>query len=119
MILLALLLVTGQVAPAAPGTDRVGFDVQCMVASQAIADRVDGSMKAAVEMAVMFYFGRIDSVLSGAELEQRLGNEALKLEGKPLGPLLQQCGQFMQERGKTLQEIGAKLEAREKALQIR
>ena len=75
-------------------------------------------MKGAVELAMMFYFGRVDSALSGDALEDRLETEAKRLEGKPLGPLLQQCGHFMEARGKTLEAIGAKLEAREKALKI-
>jgi hypothetical protein len=89
-----------------------------MIASQTASDRVEGAAKAAVEMATMFYFGRVDSVLYGTALEDRLEAESKRLEGKPLGPVLVQCGQFMQARGKTLEAIGAKLEAREKALQI-
>ena len=119
-LLLALALVGQSVAvgAAGPANDQLGFDVRCMVASQAASDRLDGGMKVALEMAVMYFFGRVDAVLAGPALEERLQLEARSLEGAPLGPLLKQCGQFMKERGKTLEEIGAKLEAREKALRL-
>lgn len=119
-LLLAVTLIGQSVVAgtAGPAKDQLGFDIQCMVASQAASDRVDGGMKVALEMAVMYFFGRVDAVLAGSELEERLQLESKSLEGAPLGPLLKQCGQFMKERGKTLEDIGAKLEAREKALRL-
>ena len=121
MSMFALLFMVAQAAPAAPSApvrDQLGFDIRCMVASQAASDKTDGAMKANLQLASMFYFGRVDSVLSGTALEQRLGTESKALENKPLAPVLQQCGEFMEARGKTLQAIGAKLEAREKASQV-
>jgi hypothetical protein len=86
-----------------------------MLASQAASEKVDGALKAGAELATMFYFGRVDSILSGAALEQRIVAEAKVLETRPLGPLLQQCGAFMATRGKALEAIGTRLEASERA----
>jgi hypothetical protein len=86
-----------------------------MIAAQAATEKAEGPGKLAVQLAAMFYFGRVDSTLSGAALEQRMAIEGEKLEGQPLGPILMQCGQYMQDRGKALQAIGVKLESREKA----
>jgi hypothetical protein len=118
-ILLPLLIAAqASAAPAPPARDQLGFDIQCMLASQSASEKVDGAMRAAAQLATMFYFGRVDSVLSGAALEQRVEAEAKGLEGRPLGPLLQQCGDFMQVRGKALEDLGAKLDAREQARQL-
>ena len=59
----------------------------------------------------MFFFGRVDSVLSGQALEKRLAAEGEALEDSPMGPLLQRCAQFMEVRGKAMQDLGARLEA--------
>jgi hypothetical protein len=118
-LLLMAQAVVAPVTPVAPGSDQVGFDIQCMIASQNATDKVDGATKAAMELAVMYYFGRVDAVLSGAALETRLEEEGRAIEGKQLGPLLKGCGEFMQAHGKILQDIGAKLQARESGAQIR
>jgi hypothetical protein len=124
MTMFALLLMMAQapvapVAPPPPPRDQVAFDIQCMIASQFASDKVDGAPKAAMELAVMYYFGRVDAVLSGAALETRLEEEGKAVEGKQLAPLLKSCGEFMQVHGKTLQDVGAKLQARENGVQLR
>ena len=109
---IALLLMAAQPAAA---QDQLGFDIRCMVASQLASEQVDDEAKSALSLATMFYFGRVDSVISGAALEQRFAAESRNFEGRPLGPMLEQCGRFMEVRGKALEAIGAKLEAAEKA----
>lgn len=115
ILMLFLMAAQAPIVRESPATDQLGFDIRCMVATQAASENVDGAVKAAIELSMMFYFGRVDSALSGSALEQRFEAEGKALEGKPLGPILQQCGEFMKERGKALQAIGAKLEARERA----
>lgn len=122
MNLSLLMLAAAQLAPAtapmAPSADTLGFDIRCMVVTQVAADQAEGELKSMVQLATMYYFGRVDAQLSAAELERRLDAEAKALEGQPLGPVLERCGAFMETRGEALQEIGARLENREQARQI-
>jgi hypothetical protein len=106
MSLLALALLAAQAM--APG-DQVTFDIHCRIAAQAAHEQADGAMKAATLLSTMFYFGRVDSALPEAEMEQRLATESARIEGQPLGPLLEKCGAFMQQRGQQLEAIGARL----------
>jgi hypothetical protein len=113
--ILALLMAAA--APVAP-TANPTFDIRCMLAAQIAHEQVESEMKAATLLSVMFFFGRVDARLAPGDLEQRLEEEAAALNGQPLGPLLQQCGKFMEGRGAALQAIGARLEAKDKAGQI-
>ena len=115
MSLLALGLLAAQ--GLAPG-DQVTFDIHCMIASQAANEQAEGEMKAATLLSTMFYFGRVDSALPDAEMEQRLATESARVEGQPLGPLMEKCGAFMQQRGQQLEAIGARLMSRQRASPI-
>jgi hypothetical protein len=111
MNVLALLLLAAQGTPAPSG---VSFDMQCMIASQLASEQLEGAEKFATTLAAMFYFGRVDSVVADAELERRLEIEAKTIGGRPLGPILEQCGEFMKSRGETMQQIGLRLEEKER-----
>ena len=112
MIWTALLVAAAvQAAP----RDQIAFDVRCMVASQQVMEQAEGADKAALSMASMYYFGRVDAALAGADLERRLEAESRAMMGQPLGPILEQCGEFMTERGKALMAIGESLEKKERA----
>jgi hypothetical protein len=111
MSVIALLMMAAQ--PTAP--DQFGFDVRCMVAAQMASEQVKGREALATQMAAMFYFGRVDSVLLGGSLDQRLEAEAKKIEGRPLEPILKECGKFMAARGTAMQALGARVRARDKA----
>ncbi len=115
MILTALFMAAAvQAAP----RDQISFDIRCMVAAQQVMEHIDGAEKTAVGMASMYYFGRVDSALTGANLEQRLEAESKSLIGQPLGPLLAECGEYMTERGKALMAIGEAIEKKERAAAI-
>jgi hypothetical protein len=113
MIARALLLLA-----AAPAADQFEFDMQCMVATELATGQLEGATAMATQMAAMYYFGRVDGTFPDAVLEDRLASVAKAIEGRPLAPLLEQCGAFMKERGEVMQKIGANLEAREKAGQV-
>ena len=115
MNVLAPLFMAAAVAAAG---DQAGFDMRCMVATQMAHQQVEGELKAATMLSVMFFFGRVDASMPPAELERALDAETAALKGQPLGALLQQCGRFMEGRGKALEAIGARLEAKERAGQI-
>lgn len=105
-------------APAADADDQLRFDVQCMVATQQAAEQLEGALAMASQMASMFYFGRVDSHLPNSEVDERIAAAAKAIEGKQLGPLLEECGQFMQARGKAMEALGMKMDARDKADQL-
>ena len=107
-------------APAAAAVaDQTQFDIRCMLASQIASESSEGAEKVGLTLATMFYFGRVDAVLSGDPLTQQMEVEGKAIENRPLGPLLQECGEFMKRRGEAMQEVGGKLDAREKARQLR
>lgn len=103
-------------AVAQPGSTT--FDVRCMLAAQVAVEQVEADQQANLQLAVMFYFGRADSALSEQALEETVGQESVALEGQDLGPILTECGGFMEQRGDAMMEIGARLETRESARQI-
>jgi hypothetical protein len=105
-------------AVAAPATSDFDFDVQCMIATQQASGQLEGELAFAAQLAAMYYFGRVDSGLSSVELERRMAAAAKEIEGRPLGPLLEKCGDYMKVRGKLMEDLGARLERREKASQI-
>ncbi|MEO7654479.1 MAG: hypothetical protein ABIS23_02205 [Sphingomicrobium sp.] len=115
-MVLGLLLLASAQGASVPGNPR--FDSQCVIAAQSAHDQAEGELRAATLLSVMFYFGRVDSLLSGLELEQQLDEEGRRLEGQPLGPLLSQCGEFMQGRGAAMQEIGKRLQTKEQTRSI-
>lgn len=120
MSLATLLFLAAQTAAPSPAvSDQLGFDVQCMIASQTASEQAEGAAKAGLTLATMFYFGRVDSALSGDALMLRMEQEAKSLQGKPLAGLMQQCGQFMTARGKALQDVATQLEQREQTRQLR
>lgn len=89
-----------------------------MIATQLASQQLEGSEALAAQMASMYFFGRVDAVLSEKELEERMAAAGRMIEGKPLGPYLQECGDYMQVRGKVMETIGGRLEAKEKARQL-
>lgn len=107
----ALILAAAQLT-AAPGSST--FDVNCMVVSQIAHDDLDLSEaeKSNLLLSVMFFFGRADSALSPADIERELIVAERELTGQQMGPILQQCGAFMAERGETLTAVGRRLEKR-------
>ena len=115
-MMLQWMLVLAAQGIAAPGDSR--FDVQCAIATQSAHDQAEEALKPTLLLSVMFYFGRVDAALSGQEIERLFDEEAQALGQQPLGPLLSQCGKFMETRGKAMEQIGNRLAAREKARSV-
>ena len=103
-------------AAAVAGADPVTFDVQCVIVTQAAMEdqSVKPEPKTMLMSAVTYFSGRVDAETSAADLENRLLATATALEGRPVGPLLKECGDFMSARGKAWSDMGGRIEAREK-----
>jgi hypothetical protein len=123
MIYLPVLLLAAAQTSTAPApaavSEQTRFDVRCMLASQMAADGAEGAEKVGLTLATMFYFGRVDAVLSGDPVTQQMELAGKGLEGKPLQPVLKECGEFMMRRGEAMQNVAGILEAREKARELR
>ena len=123
MSVLLFLAAQLSAAPATPLpaviSEQTRFDIRCMLASQSAADSTVGVAKMGLTLATMFYFGRIDAVLSGDPLTQVMEAEGKAIQGKSLDPLLMECGEFMKRRGEVMQEVAGQLDAREKARALR
>jgi hypothetical protein len=115
-LVIAAVIAQAGAATAAPASSQVDFGIRCMVAAQMAVGQLDGAMKASLQLAALYYFGRVDAA-AGAELDQRVERVARAMEGQPLGPLLQECGTFMESRGRIMQDVGDRLLAREQARQ--
>jgi hypothetical protein len=105
-------------APAAPATDSpvrgtLDFDVQCMIATEQVtnSDKLDATAKSQLSLAMMFYFGRVDSAASGDALKAHIRAAAKRMRGQQLGPVLKGCGDYMTERGSAMESMGHSLEA--------
>jgi hypothetical protein len=118
MLFLVALAAAGA-APSiiAPARGSADFDVQCMIVTEQASqsDKLDAATKGQLGLAIMFYFGRVDSALAGNALKERIRANGKRLEGQNLAPVLKTCGEFMTERGSTMQAMGAALEAESKA----
>ena len=114
MLFLAWAAAALGAAPAAPAAamaphGSAEYDVQCMLAMQGAAGRVDAASREKVGLVMMFYFGRVDSALSGAALKQRMLNAGKTLQGRQLGPILQDCANFMNQRGHAMDTVRQQL----------
>ena len=112
MLALALPLLAAA-APAAQ--DPVAFDIQCVIATETAMEGAKPEMKGMLMSAMTYFTGRVDAEIPSGELENRLVAQGKALQGHQIGPLLQQCGEFMTTRGKAWDDIGTRLQAREKA----
>jgi len=111
MLFLALAAAAAGAAPAigTPPHGSVDYDVQCMIATDTAAGRVDAATKEKLSRLLMFYFGRVDAVVTGDALKRRMVAAAKRLQGHPLGPVVQDCGQFMTDHATAMERIGSVL----------
>ena len=109
---LAFLAATAVAAP-----DPVAFDIQGVIAAQSAIQSPDlkPELKRMLMSAVTYFSGRLDAEVSAVDLEAKLLAESKRLEGQHIGPMLQQCGAYMEGRGKVWTDIGERLKAREEA----
>lgn len=100
-------------APAQPGT--VEFDLQCIGASYAVMERLDqgSEMARQVEMAALFFAARADQKLpDDEEFIAKATAMDLTMQDEDISVILQNCGQFMMDRGSRLERLGAEAEKR-------
>jgi hypothetical protein len=111
-----LALTLSILAAAAPAAqDPAAFDIQCVIVTETAMESAKPEVKGMLMNAMTYFTGRVDAEISSGELENRLVAQAKSLEGKQVGPLLQQCGEFMKTRGKVWNDIGSRLQSSEKA----
>jgi len=81
----------------------VEFDMQCMLAGQAAANQVKPPVREQVAGLMMYYFGRVDSAVSGDSAKERLRRVIASLREHNLAPLMPACGQFMTQHGAAME----------------
>lgn len=97
---------------AAPGTPA--FDIQCMIVTQhASSSLTDQQLAMATQLSVMFFMGRVDQRFTDSQMIEEAMRVSEAIQGKPLGPMLQACGDYMAARGKRLERLGEEVERRE------
>lgn len=85
-------------------------DVQCVLASNAMSKVAkDPNMKRAAEATLHFYLGRIDGKFNEAQLAAAFTSQLSSLTGAKVGPIMQACYQFAQQRMKVVQGVGDQL----------
>jgi len=117
MLFLAWAAAAVGAAPVAgsPAHGSVDYDVQCMIATDSAAGRVDAATKEKLGRLLMFYFGRVDAVVSGDALKRQMVAAAKRLQGRPLGPVVQDCGQFMTDHATAMERTGRTLQSQAKS----
>jgi hypothetical protein len=110
MILAALLLST--LAQAEQPPDPLTFDLRCMIVAASLRESQDANTRAAASGASLFFFGRVDSRLTEAELERRLTEESAAVLAGNRAEIMRACGAFMQVRGQAMIAIGQRMMAR-------
>ena len=109
--LAGLLVFQAPAEAATPGS--AAFDVQCMLVTQQAATEIeDKQIALANQIAAMFFMGRVDGAVGESQLVAVAEQAGEALKGRPLGPMLVQCGDFMQQRGKVIEKVGAEVQAR-------
>jgi hypothetical protein len=104
-------------AAAAAGTDPAAFDIQCVIATESAMqnDSLKPEVKTMLMSAMTYFSGRVDAEVASGQLEGKLTAQVKAMEGKEIGPLLKQCGDYMTARGKIWTDIGNHMEASAKA----
>ena len=90
------------------------YDIQCMLVVNQVFPKVDAATKPKLGQLAMYYFGRVDSKIAGSPLQQRMGQVARRMTGRPLMPMLKDCGDFMAQRGAAMQHMGQTVNAQVK-----
>ena len=118
ILFLAWATAAAGAAPAAAAASQgtSDFDVQCMIVIEQVtsSDRADAATKSQLAMALMYYFGRVDSVASGNALKARIRAATKGLQGHQIAPVLKGCGEYMTKRGTAMETLGKSLQAEDK-----
>ena len=111
MIRLSLLAVALAV-PAAPSfAQNADQDVRCLMASNAFARAEKDAPKRQLAMATgLFYLGRLDGRVSGAQLKAAMVAQAKSLNPTNLPPAMNACVKHFVQTQAMLQSIGKQLD---------
>jgi len=81
-------------------------DVQCLVASNIFAQaEKDAKKRQVASMATVFYLGRVDARLSGAQLKASLAEQAKAVNAQTVGGIMTSCAKSMQGKMAALQAV--------------
>ena len=82
-------------------------DVKCLLLSSAFSRmEKDPGRKQVAEVAAIYYFGRVDTRLSGVPLKNQILAQGKSLNGANAGQQMTACAKQMQVRRKAFQALG-------------
>lgn len=82
-------------------------DVKCLLLSSAFSRmEKDAGRKQVAEVAAIYYFGRVDTRLSGAALRNQIMAQGKTLSGVNAGQQMTACAKQMQVRRQAFQALG-------------
>lgn len=95
---------------AGPALAQSNNDVRCVLASNA-ATKVSKSVneQRVAEATMHFYLGRIDGKYDSARLQAAFATQLKTLTGKNIGPTMQACYAYAQQRMQFVRGVGARL----------
>lgn len=103
--LVAIAAIAGMATPAlAQSADN---DVRCLLLSSAFSRmEKDPGRKQVAEVAAIYYFGRVDTRLSGLPLKNQILAQGKSLSGANAGQQMTACAKQMQARRQAFQALG-------------
>jgi len=117
---LAIVSLLGAEAPAEDLKPAISVaDVRCLIVALQMGSIPGTDSQTAAAMSVMYYFGKLDTGVRDAALEQAMAQEALKMTQADAASEARRCGSEMQERGKAITTIGNDLVARGPSLYLK
>ena len=98
------------IASASPADPQPQADLRCLVASLALSGNDNAALSRSGLMGAVYFLGKVDGELPGADLEPMLRKEAANISQQEERALLQKCGTELKQRGEYLQAIGKGME---------
>ena len=97
-------------ASASPADPQTQADLRCLVVSLALSGSDNATLSGSGLMSSLYYLGKVDSALPGADLGSMLRKEAANISQQEERALLRRCGTELKQRGEYLQAIGKGME---------
>ena len=95
---------------AAPAQAQSVDDVRCLLVSNAASKLAkDPNEKRLTDATLHFYLGRIDGKYNETQLAAAFATQIKSLVGVNVGPTMQACFQYAQQRMKVVQGVGEQL----------
>lgn len=107
---LSVLAALGAAMLATPAQAQSVNDIRCVLASNAASkiSKVPNEQRLA-ESTMQFYLGRIDGKYDKARLTAAFSEQMKSLTGTKLGPTMQACLNYAQQRMRFVQSVGARM----------